>query len=578
MGIVDWSRKPPKGDARIDEAVAVLYLAEVGKRGGLFGGNKVEFRLIAFQRPDEGWQVLPEEEILASDKNCDFATGALVLLDLNTSRQVQRIQEATQRLLGFLREFSRLQERYRTQEAEVEQWKASLSLQSQELSRRQQEFEARQDRLQQLQMEVADLEEQRQAALEIQNQAAELRAELDRRDRELQEAWQELELQRQTYGNQPFGAMSFSSETQAAIARLEQQIANWNHDETALNELVHRVAAAQQSLQEQIAALSTPVEPEVGNLQELQQALQEQRRQFQTSHLEWMTCQSQLERGQKQLDDERALLEGFEQRRRALAHACQLVRTLSGDCDRTALEQMPLEELQQRVEQIQRDYDRIYAFVNDQEEELTLETQDLETIRAKIESADELERLSLEGELMDAEQRCRLLDESLVAQRNTAQEKLVVLQQHQQVLESRLNGAPLPQEVDLSELRSVLEAELPDMDSLINRTQARVDQLQSELAGIESRVQGQADRVYRLKEELELAEEDLQKRELYVAEVKGYNQAIAGFRDWLPQLSQAYADIYAAVSALAEQQRQQQAERQALQQQVAEISDQLVAA
>lgn len=566
------------GNTGIDEAVVVLYLAEVGKRGGLFGGNKVEFRLIAFQRPDDGWQVLPEEEVIASDKTCDFATGALVLLDLNNSRQVQRIQESTQRLLGFLREFSRLQERYRTQEAEVEQWKESLSIQSQELSRRQQEFESRQDQLQQLQMELMQLEEQKQAALAIQEQADALRAELDRRDRELKDAWQELELQRQGFGNQPFSAVSFAPETQAAITQLEQQIANWNHDESVLTALTTKLAAAQQELQARMDSLAVPAEPEVGNLEEIQQALQEQRRQFQTAHLDWMSQQSRLKQGQDQLAEDRVLLSNLEQRRQAMAHACQLIRTLSGEVDRAELEALPLDELRDRVAAAQKDYDRIYSFVNDQEEELRLETTDLERLRANLDQANELERLALEGELIEAEQRCQLLDESLVTQRLIAQERLAALQQYQQVLESRQSGAQIPQEVDLSELRSLLESELPDLDSLITQVQTQIEQHQADLESLEVQIQTQADRVYRQKEALEASEEDWRKRELYVAEIKGYNQAIAACHEWLRQIAQTYADIYEVVCTLTEQQRQQQAERAALQQQVAELSHQLIAA
>ncbi|MBD2688648.1 hypothetical protein H6G87_06090 [Synechococcus elongatus FACHB-1061] len=556
----------------------MLYLAEVGKRGGLFGGNKVEFRLIAFQRPDEGWQVLPEEEVLASDKTCDFSPGALVLLDLNNSRQVQRIQEATQRLLGFLREFSRLQERYRAQEAEVEQWKESLSIQSQELSRRQQEFENRQDQLQQLQAELFQLEEQKQEALAIQQQADALRAELDRRDRELKEAWQELEIQRQSFSSQPFGAVAFAPETQAAIAQLEQQIANWQNDDTVLAELSNKVTAAQQDLQSRIASLTNPDQPDVGNLENLQQALQEQRRQFQTAHLEWMSQQARLEQDKHQLSEEQTLLAGLEQLRRAIAQACQLIHALTGEANRSELEALPLEELQERVAAVQRDYDRIYSFVNDQEEELRLETADLEKLRANLEQANELERLSLEGELIEAEQRCQLLDESLVAQRLIAQERLTVLQQYQQVLEGRQSGTPIAPEVDLSELRSLLDRELPDLDGLIANVQARVEKLQEDVATIEGGIQAKADRVYRLKETVESTEEKWRNCELQVAEIRGYNQAIAACREWLEQIAQTYSEVYGAICTLAEQQRQQQADRAALQQQLAAISHQLIAA
>jgi hypothetical protein len=73
----------------------VLYLAEVQKqKGGLLsGGGKTELKLLACQRTDQNWSTVSEEVIAAEDAS-KLNDGALVLVELNPNRQVQRIQEA----------------------------------------------------------------------------------------------------------------------------------------------------------------------------------------------------------------------------------------------------------------------------------------------------------------------------------------------------------------------------------------------------------------------------------------------------------------------------------------------------
>jgi len=141
----------------------VLYLAEVQKKTG-FIGVKAELKLLACQRADQSWNPVPKEEMISTsteDAN-KLNDGALVLADLNPNRQVQRIQEAARPLVGILQNFSRQLEKSKSQEEEIEQWKQSLTFQSQELNRRQMEMEAQLEQMQQMQEDFERLEEQRQ--------------------------------------------------------------------------------------------------------------------------------------------------------------------------------------------------------------------------------------------------------------------------------------------------------------------------------------------------------------------------------------------------------------------------------
>ncbi len=141
----------------------MLYLAEVQKqKGGLLGGSsKTELKLLACQRTDQNWSTVSEEGIAAEDAS-KLNDGALVLLELNPNRQVQRIQEAGRPLVNILQNFSRQLEKFKLKEDEIDQWKQSLTFQAQEMNRREMDMEARLEQLQQMEEEFQQLESQKQ--------------------------------------------------------------------------------------------------------------------------------------------------------------------------------------------------------------------------------------------------------------------------------------------------------------------------------------------------------------------------------------------------------------------------------
>ncbi|HEY9297900.1 MAG TPA: hypothetical protein VIQ31_16370, partial [Phormidium sp.] len=119
----------------------MLYLAEVlQKKSGPFGGNKTDLKLLACQR-GESWSGVGGDEVvpLSPDEASKYGDGALVLVELGGNRQVQRINPGRE-LVGILQNFSRLQEKYKTKEEEIEQWKESLTYQAHELNRREMEI------------------------------------------------------------------------------------------------------------------------------------------------------------------------------------------------------------------------------------------------------------------------------------------------------------------------------------------------------------------------------------------------------------------------------------------------------
>ena len=173
----------------------MLYLAEVQKqknKTGFMASAKAELRLLAYQRPDQSWAAVQGEEAIAAEEANNFNVGVLVLADLNANRQAQQIREAGRPLVGILQGFSRQMEKAKGQEEEIEQWKQSLTYQSEELNRRNTELEGRLDELQHIEDDFARLEVQKQAFASAQHNVEQLQGEVERHRAELEGAWEQL--------------------------------------------------------------------------------------------------------------------------------------------------------------------------------------------------------------------------------------------------------------------------------------------------------------------------------------------------------------------------------------------------
>ncbi len=150
----------------------MLHLAQVQKKGFL---GKTELRLLAFERSENTWVVLSGEDVVTTG-DINLNEGSLVLLDLTPHKQVQSIRDATKWVLETLQRYvgpgamTNLEEEYR----KVEDWRQSLTMQSQEYSRRQMELEARREQLQALEDNLSRREK------ELEANWHRLRSEMDR--------------------------------------------------------------------------------------------------------------------------------------------------------------------------------------------------------------------------------------------------------------------------------------------------------------------------------------------------------------------------------------------------------------
>ena len=183
----------------------MLYLAEVQKPKSGFnisGRTKAELKLLACQRSEQTWSAIPGEELVAAPEEANnYSPGVLVLVDMNANRQIQsQLREAGKHLVGILQNLSRQIEKYKKEADEIESWRQSLSLQSQQLQLRQQEIYGREEDLESTRAELDRLTQEAQALESTLEQHELSRQELAARWENLQQKEQLLAQQQSAGG------------------------------------------------------------------------------------------------------------------------------------------------------------------------------------------------------------------------------------------------------------------------------------------------------------------------------------------------------------------------------------------
>ena len=124
-------------------------------------------QFLARQLEDYLWELSIGDQEVLSTLPVTFNEGTLVLVELDESNQVVDIQEATDWILDLVSQFltQGVTPQFFHQEVErAEQWRQSLTLQSQEIRRRALETAARRDEIQalekKLRLEQEELERQ----------------------------------------------------------------------------------------------------------------------------------------------------------------------------------------------------------------------------------------------------------------------------------------------------------------------------------------------------------------------------------------------------------------------------------
>ena len=261
----------------------MLYLAETQKKSGFIGSGKAEFKLLACQRAEHDWSAVPGDEVIAAPDDATYGADTLVLIELNSNRQVQRHQEAGRTLVSILQNFSSLSKKFKSQGEEIEQWKESLTYQSQALNRREMEIETKQEQVDQAASELEKIEGQQQEIAAQKSEVEQLQEELTRKNAELEGAWAHLNGEIQRFEEQkesaaPVGNAGLSDEQteqmQAAIAQLTQNsvdtaavgselstaLESVSHYQSELAEHQHQLAQKREEIAAEEAALAAQLE------------------------------------------------------------------------------------------------------------------------------------------------------------------------------------------------------------------------------------------------------------------------------------------------------------------------------
>ena len=521
----------------------MLYLAEVKKQTrGFIGGYKTELKLLACQHKDQTWSAIAGEDILTCDETNSLSEGALLLVNLSNNRQLQGNPElAGAEMVRQLQKISRLMERSKENQEKIEQWKQSLTYQSEILNRQKVEMEARIEQIEQIEAEFEYLERKRQ--------------ELETLKQQLKEQQRHLEEGQINFNSPPH----LSPEQQQFIRSLAERLAN-NHDRgNSPSQILHSTLesvqeqqtilnSCWQSLEEQKKALENR---QVAN-DEMLDHLEQKARELQMSRSALETAKVQLQIQETVLSQKQELFEHLNLTLQTTDSTRQmLLRLLGGEeldfdgkIDLEALEKMPLEELESLVNNLQTDLERLETFVNDQEEELTLQSQTVEELEARMATVDESQRANLGEELAEERERKGMLTATLVGQRRNLLERQAIRSRHLKILQRR-QGILSPEDAQKCSFEPVLILLADNYQNNLQESQrlaAEIERIQEDLQKSSDSLDGQWSDLEQKTREFE--EEERQWRDANLAllrlktQVQQYETFLQPVQDHLDQIRQ----------------------------------------
>ncbi|MEB3288670.1 MAG: pilus motility taxis protein HmpF [Leptolyngbya sp.] len=521
----------------------MLYLAEVQKKTGFIGSGKPEFKLLACQRNEYSWSAVTGEETLAAPDDASYNAGALVMVEVSGSRQIQRHYEAGRTLTNILQTFSNLSKKSKTQEEEIEQWKQSLTFQSQELNRREMEIEARQEQIEQAEADLEKLEAHRQELETLRQTLAQQKEEVERQNRDLEGAWAHLNGEMRRFEENKAEASTAAGLDQAQVDQIQAVLNRLTEAVMPMEELRDPLGNATNGLNYHQSLLSDyrqALENQRQDVDRQQQDIDQQRIDLAQQWADWRQAEAALISQREDFKLRQQTLKHKQEQVQQLSQTLQsqgnvhqqlydLLNTsdkvrLSKKVDVAALEAMPLDDLATLVSDLEKDMEKVSRFVSDQEEELTLERQSIEEIKAKLGQANEFDRLQIETELEEEEDRYQMLNETLVGQRRNLLEREEVLSQHQAVLRRRqglaVEEAPV-NAVNLEPLLNAVDDQRQQTAEAIQALEAEVKQGQEGMGQAKEALAAQERDLAERRTAIETFEADLNQRQRDLAALAG---------------------------------------------------------
>ncbi|MFN6470241.1 MAG: pilus motility taxis protein HmpF [Nostoc sp. SerVER01] len=549
----------------------MLYLAEVQKqKGGLLsGGGKAELKLLACQRTDQNWSTVSEEVIAAEDAS-KLNDGALVLVELNPNRQVQRIQEAGRPLVNILQNFSRQLEKFKLKEDEIDQWKQSLTFQAQELNRREMEMEARLEQLQNMEDELHQLEEQKQEVDTSRSEIERLQAEIERNRQELEGAWEHLrgEQRRLEERQADFKQGTVLDEEQSrAMGELLDRLSSRIPPTETVTEHLHlgfELLEKQQAILsphwEQLQQQKTAIAQQQEEVERLSQILSDRQNAWQQGQNSLAQQTAQLQVNTAELNNKQDYINLLKEQLRNQEDLYQQIHTLaatSGDVvlgqqvDVEALQKMPLEELQKIVQDLQHKLEIDASFVHDQEQELKYKQEAIEELQNKLNQASDQDHINLELELTDEKDLYEMLNSSLVGQRRNMLQHQKFLKQHQNVLLRRQGHTIADEEegnqINLGPVLLQIETQRQQYSQEIQKLEREIEQMRAGIDLAQGMIDNQTHDLEEKQQELKAIEENLLSLRTATAQCCGrvnlYEEVLQPIQDCLDNLRQKLQGI-----------------------------------
>ena len=533
----------------------MLYLAEIQKQSkGFMSGVETRLKLIACQRNDRGWGIVSNESITIEEAS-DFGDGALVVVNLGTNRQVQgKMELASPKIVAILKNFSRLQEKSQEQEQEINQWKESLAIQSEELSRRQIEMESRLEQVEQMEEEFKQFEQQKAQIAQAQAETESIRAEFEIKSAELEGAWSQLRGQQNSLEEQLKQANVLDANRANELKQQLEIIASMTE---AVKVLKHKVREAEAATATQQTAMQSHWDSLTSSLDEIQLKrqeleminvqLNEKKERVDSLQNTIAACEQELGVAQKSLEVKRELAQFLSLQLESQYSMLEILGGSAAHADSEAqlnldkLENMPLPSLKETVESLKQDLEKVARFVSDQEEELDWQCKAVEELEQKMSQANDFERLTLEQELADEKEAKKMLDRTLVGQRRSLKERHQVLLQHSRILKRRQGIVDFDfesaiQDIDLTPIRKTLESQQRQLQEQQSELTAEVEQIQQNIRELETKLQEQQSEKNHLVGEIEQFGEQWQELNL---KTTGMQQQIDFYQQQLQPLQDA---------------------------------------
>ena len=534
------------------------------------GGFDTKLKLLAYQRNDRSWSVVSGNEFIETDDTGNLGDGALIIVDI-ANRQVQgKIETASKELIVILQGFSRLLDKTKSQEDEIEGWKESLTIQSEELSRREIEMDNRLEQLEKMEAESEKFEEQRQDIAAARQEAEQIKIKFEAQSQELEKAWEQLR------GKQNL---------------LEQKIQNSKLiDESQADEILTLLESLKaetlptESIQQKLQLAFKAIEEQQGFFTQHWQESSQNQKNIQQSQQDCLRCESEFQQSQKDLEilitstaqmnqqlqtakksleikqDLIHILELQEQAQTEIEESFNRLgiessgASLEQQLDLKALENMPLSELEGIVKNLQKDLEKVARFVSDQEEELSWQCQAVEELEQKINEASEFDRLSLEQELAEEKEAKRMLDKTLVGQRRSLKERHEILLQHSRILKRRQGIIDLDSElqaINLEPIKHLVQKSKMELQKQQQKIKTEIQQIEVEIQKLKAEIQHKQTDTENLRQEIVQKQDAWQQAKVTLFQIQTkidfYQENLQPLQDILNNLRQKIEELEASV-------------------------------